>query len=688
MGSSALAAGVRQLRGMAARQHRADETDEQLLHAFAVHRDEAAFAALVRRHGPMVLGVCRRVLHQEQDAEDAFQATFLVLARRAEILRKKTALTSFLHGTTYRMALMVKRSAARRRKHEARTPARSPADPSGDLLWHEVQTLLDEEITRLPEIYRSVFVLCCLESLSRAEAARRLGLKEGTVSSRLAQAKQRLQERLARRGVELTAVLAALALSAQSASALPARLFARMSRAAVSPAVVALAENGLGISKVKLATAIVLAASVLTGAGAWACRGLTAHAVALPVETPEAKSASPRVAPAEREARKRKAVEIHGRVLGPYGQPKAGAKLLLLGADQKITELGVTAADGRFAVAVPKTTAGQYLPLIAQADGAGIDFLDLGRLKSGKPIELRLVKDHAIRGRVVNTEGKPVADVRVAIRSVNVYPNNSLDSFLAAWKKRENLSGIPRGEKNFWSEASVLLPTTTDADGRFTLRGVGEERLALLRFSGAGIADAEVWVVNREALDLKPYNQATRDNTPKGSDPFGSRELLHGPDVSIVVESEKPIRGVVKDADTGKGRPGVVVHLTANNDGTVMPIQVRAKTDAQGRYQIRGAHKAEAYLLEVESDPLAGYMPCQVWADDSPGYQPINADIGVKKGVIITGKVLDQMTGQPSPATLTPMPLSTIRLRKSIRSSNLPDWDTSTTPTTTARFGS
>ncbi len=230
MSRSTLAAGVRHLRGVLAAQGRRDDSDEQLLHAFAACHDDSAFAALVHRHGPMVLHVCRRVLGHEQDAEDAFQATFLVLARKAAGLRNKTALAGFLHGTAYRIALNAKRSAARRRKYESRMPAPSPIQPSDELPWREVRALLDEEIARLPEKYRSVFVLCCLENLSQAEAGRRLGMKERTVSNRLAEARKRLAERLARRGVELTAVLAAATVATQSVSALPPALSSLRSR--------------------------------------------------------------------------------------------------------------------------------------------------------------------------------------------------------------------------------------------------------------------------------------------------------------------------------------------------------------------------------------------------------------------------------------------------------------------------
>src|SRR5262249_22161254 len=133
-------------------------TDRQLLDAFAARRDETAFTALVARHGPMVLRVCRRVLQHEHDAGDAFQATFLVLARTSASIRKREALAGWLHGVAYQTAMKANRSAARRRKHEARqrgTPQLPPAP-----LWGDVQAKLDEEIQALPDNYRRAFVVC------------------------------------------------------------------------------------------------------------------------------------------------------------------------------------------------------------------------------------------------------------------------------------------------------------------------------------------------------------------------------------------------------------------------------------------------------------------------------------------------------------------------------------------------
>lgn len=193
-------------------------SDGELLHAFVSRHEEAAFAAIVRRHGALVLNVCRRVLGHEQDAEDAFQATFFVLARKAASLRNAGSLAAFLHGVAYRLSLRAKRDAARRRKHEKQAPLPSSRDKD-DLAWRDVQALIEEEIERLPRKYRTPFIRCYLQGRSRAEAARELGIKEGTIWSRLSWARRRLQERLSRRGVALPAALATLALSDASSSA-------------------------------------------------------------------------------------------------------------------------------------------------------------------------------------------------------------------------------------------------------------------------------------------------------------------------------------------------------------------------------------------------------------------------------------------------------------------------------------
>jgi RNA polymerase sigma factor (sigma-70 family) len=192
-----------------------DLTDEQLLQSF-VSRDEAAdeaFAILVERHGSMVLGVCLRFLdNNAHEAEDAFQATFLILARKASSLSRRDKLASWLYGTAVRTASESRRRNARRKLREQRASAPIRVEPRDDALTAELRTILDEELARLPELHRVAVILCELEGLSRTEAARRLGVPEGTLSSRLSRAKIQLRDRLTRRGIALSTLTISTAL--------------------------------------------------------------------------------------------------------------------------------------------------------------------------------------------------------------------------------------------------------------------------------------------------------------------------------------------------------------------------------------------------------------------------------------------------------------------------------------------
>src|SRR5437660_2664153 len=193
--------------------------DGELLQRFALGRDESAFATLLHRHGPLVLGVCRRILHSVHDAEDAFQATFLVLARKASAIRQPDCVASWLYEVAYRLARKMKADVSKRRLREEKVPPAEPHEPP-DLSWRELKAVLDEELHQLPEKHRQPLLLCYLEGLTQEEAAQQLGWPRGTLKRRLERGRELLKGRLVRRGLGLGA--AALAtLPAGEALALP-----------------------------------------------------------------------------------------------------------------------------------------------------------------------------------------------------------------------------------------------------------------------------------------------------------------------------------------------------------------------------------------------------------------------------------------------------------------------------------
>jgi RNA polymerase sigma factor (sigma-70 family) len=258
-------------------------TDGQLLEGFVARRDEAAFEALVRRHGPMVLGVCRRLLNHAQDAEDAFQATFLVLVRKANSLRQPELLGNWLYGVAYRTALEARAAAALRRSREKQVnPMPEPVAHDDAEICRELRPLLDRELNRLPDKYRIAVVLCDLEGGTRRDVAQQLGIAEGTLSGRLTTAHRMLAKRLARHGLTLAGPALAAALSPGAASAcVPAPLVSSTVQAAaavaagsgavamVSASVAALVEGvmkAMLMKALKMATAVVAALGIVVAA--------------------------------------------------------------------------------------------------------------------------------------------------------------------------------------------------------------------------------------------------------------------------------------------------------------------------------------------------------------------------------------------------------------------------------------
>jgi RNA polymerase sigma-70 factor (ECF subfamily) len=275
---------LRFIRKVGAAESDADLTDSHLLARFAAARDEAAFAALVRRHGQMVLGVCRRVLADAHAAEDAFQATFLVLVRKAASIGRPDRLANWLYGVAYRTSLKSRSGEARRRGTELRADAAPGTAPAADdeAARRELYLVLDDELSRLPEKYRTPLLFCCLQGHTHEDAARRLGCPRETLTTRLVRARALLRRRLTRRGIAWASACWTAGTLPDAGAAVPPLLIESTTKAAsvfaagpvavagsVSAPAVRLAQgvlHAMFLAKVKLAAALICASGLASAA--------------------------------------------------------------------------------------------------------------------------------------------------------------------------------------------------------------------------------------------------------------------------------------------------------------------------------------------------------------------------------------------------------------------------------------
>jgi RNA polymerase sigma factor (sigma-70 family) len=701
MANGQLHAVVRHVRGLVGAHPADSRSDGALLRAFARREDQAAFTMLVQRHGAMVLAVCRRVLRHLQDAEDAFQATFLLLAQSAADIGRRESAAGWLHEAAYRMAQNARRARMRRRRHEGRAKAMPAANPAWEAAWREVQVVLDEEIERLPAAYREAFVLCCLENKSAAEAARILGVREGTVGSRLARARLRLQKALARRGVRLSAVLTAAALTGGTVSArAPEALIAATTRAAMilaagntpAPRVVSAtvaellrkARTTMILTNWKRLALLVLAIG-LAGAGTSAYQlgdARSPEAAAAPIEEPpgDISAGTPAVQP-QKPAQTGEIVRARGQVLDPDGKPVAGAKVVLhqrrmnqvAAAFFPAPNAATTDADGRFDFSgnvyrnAPMRDLPPLLVLTAHVPGYGPAAVAMESPDELKEYTLRLVKDDVpLRGRILNLEGRPVAGVTVRPITVVANAAGDLDRLIKA-AETNTWTDLPNAFKPnlvFSAAAAGLTQTTTTGrDGKFTLSGFGRERIVVLRLDGPTI---ETCLVNAMTRMGPTVRASRRGHGPRvgGALPSPGRKLHPDPD-SYVYALGVPfdfaagpalvVEGTVRDQDTGKPIAGVVVgHGIAHDFGYAYSWTQEAlttTTDADGHYRLAGLSRTSPGLRFAPPDGQpyfsAGASP--------PAHEfgkPVQLDVRLQHGVLVKGRVTDRVTGRPVQAVV------------------------------------
>jgi len=641
-------------------------TDRQLLERYAADgrgpAGEAAFAALVARHGPMVLSVCRQLLGDRHHAEDAFQAVFLVLAQKARSIREPDLLGNWLYGVAIRTARCAKQQIARRRRREEGdtmsgpgaglcVPA-EPTAPPADLpaIDHEQAEAIHGAIDRLPRAFRSAVVLCYFEGLTLDEAAKRLRCPAGTLGSRLARAREKLRISLVRRGVALPAAALTAVLAPRSASAsIRPLLCDSTTRAAIqfaarhaaggalSAPAAALAREVLRtmlLSKIKLtALSFLLLASVATGGG-WVARSLamkaepmqTAAAPAAKVAPPATDPPRPTVKPADPSQAR---MTVAGRVLDPNGKPVDGAvvdvvarpRMPWVGASDEIDQhtllsQGQSGDDGRYRLDAPRTASTRVFEVIAlaAAPGYGLGWAQLNPDAEQPVADLKLQPEQPLRVRLVDVTGAPAHGVQVRVLGIARSSN---------WISAERVRFFAKTPEGIRAWPG---PITTDDQGRFTLAGIGR---------GANVI-----------LDVRDMRYARQHLY------IDAAPVAAGKETVIALEPARIVEGRVLAADTGQPMPNAVVSASTrvhNEHGNGI-VSANFRADAEGRFRINPI-AGESYTIRAFPTGGEPYLIREDEVKWTKGQVKTNQDITLPRGVMIRGKVTEQGTSRPLPAS-------------------------------------
>jgi RNA polymerase sigma factor (sigma-70 family) len=627
-------------------------SDRELLERFTAGRDsvdEAAFAAMVSRHGPMVLGVCRQLLGDRHHAEDAFQAVFLVLARRARSIRDPDLLGTWLHGVARRTARTSRGRIARRRRTDeegAARPLPGGASIAADraLLEREQAEALHREIDRLPGDFRVPVVLCYFEGLTLDEAAHRLRWAPGTLRSRLARAREKLRRGLTRRGFALstTALVAALSPRSAPASISPllcdnttraALRFAagQASGAAISGHAWALAQEVLSTMlwhKLRLAAVSLLLLVFVATSGGWLAR---------PMAMADEQNRVPAGAQASVEKRAgdvpaspaRGRMTVSGRVLDPQGKPVPNASVMVYGAPKQSGDtirsgVGAPAALGQancdhsgvFLLEMPRISSATHYMVGAAAlgPGYGVGWIDVDVDAERPAAEITLRPEQVIEGRLFNIQGQVAQGVRVSVEAIG-HPYRG---------PRPLPDGVDGGP-GFWGgnyakvEAAWPTPAKSGADGRFTIRGIGRDLRASL------IAEDPRFARQRVVIDTE-----------------GAAETKQ---VTAAMEPAKVIIGRVTYADTGKPVPHTAISVRAYRGGPAYPSDY--ETDADGNFRAN-PFSTDRYAVSAGAPAGEPYLTAGTGIIEwTKGASERRVDLVLQRGLALRGKVVEEGSGRP-----------------------------------------
>ena len=651
-------------------------SDAQLIDRFLSGRDGLAFETLLARHGPLVLRACRGVLQNPSDAEDAFQATFMILVRKASSLRGRANIGGWLYLVAYRVAIQANAAEARRRVQERRAGELAISNSKeGRDIPDELTPALHDEVGKLPDKARQAVVLCDLEGLSLVRAAESLRWSERTLRRRLTEGREKLKARLRRRGFEAGSASMAMLRVREATSVVPAPWIDSTVRAALSKSMTTAVIKGtvgsavihsqevlkiMMVQKLKQILSIVVIMTVIAGGGL--------AALELRGDEPQSKTKLPMSATSVVAARP--ALEsdpldavgtfpVKGRVVDPDGKPVADATiyvhhysfdLLTRATGNTIPEahsekVAGTNPDGRFRFDLDKSASNfpyrdfpvwHGAQIAAVAPGFGMTWVSAESLLKKDEALFKLVRDDVpIRGRILDQQGRPVSGVAVFSREVIELDERSRETSLNRGEMGKAVSQ--------YSGPSWIEPRTTDSEGRFEIRGVGRDRVVRLEFRGPNVQKGYLHAMAREgqARTRPETNRGSGMNRPGGPPPalpFVGASFQH------VLGPTKPIMGTVKAKGSEKPLAGIQVLATEPLTWT----EVSALTDEKGHFELLGLPKGVAYRRGViPSTGIGPYLSAEVVVPDTKGLDPIVKDLVVPKGVILVGRLVDPATGQP-----------------------------------------
>jgi RNA polymerase sigma factor (sigma-70 family) len=556
----------------------AEDSDGRLLERFLTQRDEAAFTALLARHGPMVWGLCRRLLPEPHDAEDAFQATFLVLVRRARSLDRRGSLAGWLHGVAGRVALRARSGRHRERALSEEVPAMGATDPAAEAARHELRALIDEELRRLPEKYRGAVLLCDVQGRSHEEAARQLGCPPGSMSWRLARGRAMLRHGLERRGVALSAALLAGLLAEEASAAVPAALAEATARAALLAAsggalagpVAAMADGtarALAPARLKLAAALLALGVLAAGAGVATHRALTAHLPALAPPGDQVANEEPAPPPKDAGDKPEPAAPPAEK---PAPRADAQGDPLPPGAVARLGSQRLRQADGVSAFAFSPDG-----KLLATGGGDADEWLHVWDVQTGKLV--RRLPESGVKLIAFTPDGKTLAVVArtgpVPVRLWDLESGREERRFTRLRFLPDAVAFTPDGETLFavlWEEDGVSTwDTTTGHPLKTYLRDIGPFSAFALSPDGKTIAVVthsrdKVVLVNTARDTRLEFSRESRLFTNVAFSPDGKRlavSSVYEPTVILDAETLKEL------AATDSPHPHRMIDIGFTPDG-------------------------------------------------------------------------------------------------------------------------